>query len=296
MAASAASQQQRTARTFEDIARQPASRGPLTVRQEQAPEAGCSDCVRLHPTQHGQEPRAIAPLPPKQDRPPADFLPPCLAPSLHPDATNLTLLVEPGAERRLAPSPSPPLDWSLKTTARFSSPSPFSVVEEALGASGGEAVAAQRTFAGGLGTGCLSLRQQLLAALLSFQFPQDPQPPFGGGSGSAGRPRSAGPAPLQLARRQAWQSALCSLYDAFRCGRCDAFYCVSPEGSRRPFVAFFGAAGLAGRRRLHGLLTRTTAGLRALLGRDGCGLITPLMPDVRAASEDLVSSAVSGGG
>lgn len=235
-------------------------------------------------------------LPSLQDRAlGADFLPPCLAPlSVHADATNLALLADPSGERCLPRSPSPPLDWSLKTTVRFSSPSPFAVVDEALCAPGREVVAAQRAFSCGLGTGMLSMRQQVLASLLSYQFPQDPQPPALSLAAAGGRARprgggaAGGPSPQQLARRQAWQAALCSLYDAFRAGRCGAFYCVSPEGSRNPFVAFFGAAGLGGRRRLHGLLTRTTAGQRSLLARDGCGLATPLMPDARAAAEDQV--------
>lgn len=35
------------------------------------------------------------------------------------------------AERELLPSAQPPLDWSLKTTARFSSPTPFAICDDA---------------------------------------------------------------------------------------------------------------------------------------------------------------------
>ena len=52
-----------------------------------------------------------------------------------------------------------------------------------------------------------------------------------------------------------------------------------PQGSRHAFAAFFGAAGVGGRRRLHALLTRSSAGLRALLERQlGLGFEAPLMP------------------
>ncbi len=51
------------------------------------------------------------------------------------------------------------------------------------------------------------------------------------------------------------------------------------QGSKKPFAAFFGAAGLGGRPRLHALLTRSTAGLRTLLsGGQGLGFVAPLLP------------------
>lgn len=75
------------------------------------------------------------------------------------------------------------------------------------------------------GTHMLSLRQQYLAALLSFQHPQAPRamPPGA---------RTRGPDAEALARRQDWHTAFCSLYDNFRNGQCSAFYYVAPEVGR----------------------------------------------------------------
>jgi hypothetical protein len=51
------------------------------------------------------------------------------------------------------------------------------------------------------------------------------------------------------------------------------------QGSKKPFAAFFGAAGIGGRPRLHALLTRSTSGLRALLaGGHALGYDSPLLP------------------
>eukprot|EP00887_Chlorella_sp_A99_P003308 scaffold9.g3308.t1 len=248
---------QRSARTFADITRQHSSRHALS------------------------------------ERPPVDWTPPSLAPALLPDATNLTLVEAGGGERQLPPAAAPPLDWSLKTTLRISSPTPFAVCEEAATLPGAEAVEAQRAFCAGAGVGLLRLPQQASAALLSFQYP--------GGGAQPPRPelRALGtPTPALIRRRQAWQAAFCSLYDAYRAGRCDAFYYVSPGESRNPFVALFGAAGLAGRPRMHAILTRTTAGLRALLeGRLELGLATPLMREGGgggAAAGDLSAPPAEG--
>ena len=244
------------------------------------------------------QPSPSKPVVTLQERPPADWMPPSLAPLLLPaTAANLTS-VDPttAGDRQLLPSTSAPVDWSLKTTVRLSSATPFAVCEEAAAAPARDVVEAQRCFAACSATSMLSLRQQLLAALLTYQFPHDTLGPHQQQQPGGGRPRGlGGPTPAQLLRRQAWQASFCSLYDAFRTGRCDAFYCVSPEGSRRPFVAFFGAAGVGGRPRVHAILTRTTAGLRMLLeGSLGLGLATPLMPGGRPA-EDLVSRGVGHG-
>lgn len=65
------------------------------------------------------------------------------------------------------------------------------------------------------------------------------------------------------------------------------------QGSKRPFVAFFGAAGVGGRPRLHALLTRTTAGLRSLMATSlGLGFALPLLPQGGARSEAEREAAV----
>lgn len=64
------------------------------------------------------------------------------------------------------------------------------------------------------------------------------------------------------------------------------------QGTKKPFAAFFGAAGVGGRPRIHALLTRSTSGLRALLGGGmALGFAAPLLPseaDRRAAALDQV--------
>ena len=58
-----------------------------------------------------------------------DYLPPPLAaPTL---GTGASAGTQTAVERQLPPSEVAPIDWSLKTTARFSSPRPFSICEEA---------------------------------------------------------------------------------------------------------------------------------------------------------------------
>lgn len=60
-------------------------------------------------------------------------------------------------------------------------------------------------------------------------------------------------------------------------------------------MAFFGAAGVGGRRRMHALLTRSTAGTRALLQQGlGLGFAAPLMPGGgEVAAEDGPGSSDS---
>lgn len=62
----------------------------------------------------------------------------------------------------------------------------------------------------------------------------------------------------------------------------------------------FGAAGVGGRPRVHALLTRSTAGLRALLsGGLGLGYAAPLLPtdaDRRAELDQVGAADVNGGG
>lgn len=51
------------------------------------------------------------------------------------------------------------------------------------------------------------------------------------------------------------------------------------QGTKKPCAVLFGAAGVGGRSRVHALLTRSTAGLRALLsGGMELGYAAPLLP------------------
>lgn len=157
-----------------------------------------------------------------------DWLPPTL-PALNADATNLTLAATAaaaaaGADRQLPFSTSAPVDWSLKTTVRFSSTTPFAIATEAGRLPAGAMVAAQRAFSA-CDAGAhapLTMQQRFLAALHSWQCPADPwrQP---------ARFSSRELEPQVLQRRANWQASFASLYDALRSGACDAFYYLSPE-------------------------------------------------------------------
>lgn len=161
-------------------------------------------------------------------------------------------------------SPTPPIDWSLKTTLRVTTPQPLDIWTQAEQLSGRDTTLAHRAIVTGAGFESLSPPQQLIASLLSFQFPLDPRP--------------AGKSRVDMDRREEWRSAFLSVYDAYRSGACDSFYIVSPDGSRRPHVAFFGAAGIAGRSRMHAIVTRSTPGLRSLLkGKLGLNFEMPLL-------------------
>lgn len=165
-----------------------------------------------------------------------------------------------------------PVCWALKSAVRFSCDAPFTVAQQAAALPARDVVDAQRRFAAGTGVSGLSLPQQYLAALMSYQYPHTP-------GAAAVPPGGARPGPEAAAARWAdWQAALCSLYDALRCGRCDAFYVISPEASKSGVVALFTAAGVGGRRRIHGLLSRSTPGVRSLLMRQlRVGFAAPLL-------------------
>jgi hypothetical protein len=122
--------------------------------------------------------------------------------------------------------PAAPLDWSLKTTVRFTSPLPFTIAEEAAFLSSSDSVQAQRAFSSSEGVHSLSMQQRYLAALHSWQFPANP---WHGPTTGAAKLRA--PPPEVLQRRLDWQTAFASLYDTLRCGACDAFYYISPEVS-----------------------------------------------------------------
>lgn len=247
--------------------------------------------------------------------PTTDWLPPAL-PAVGSNAADLAAAAVAAGDRQLPPAAAPPLDWSLKTTVRFTSPTPFAIAEEAALLPGAAVVAAQRAFVScDAGTHSLSMQQRYLAALHSWQYPQDPWR-----APCAGAAKLRAPPPEMLQRRADWQAAFCSLYDALRSGCCDAFYYLSPEvgaargccglavslvrsraaraalqlchppacpaaphpclqGTKKPCAVLFGAAGVGGRRRIHALHTRSSAGLRALLsGGLGLGFAAPLLP------------------
>lgn len=56
------------------------------------------------------------------------------------------------------------------------------------------------------------------------------------------------------------------------------------QGAKRPFVAYFGGAGMGGRPHMHAWLSRSTHGVRERMRSDPCGLefCTPLAPRAQA--------------
>jgi len=67
--------------------------------------------------------------------------------------------------------------------------------------------------------------------------------------------------------------------------------CANVQDAKKPFVAYFGAAGTLGRPRMHAWVSRSTHGLRERLRAEPHGLVfsTPLAPsaDVRFRDERM---------
>lgn len=143
------------------------------------------------------------------------------------------------------------------------------------------AIDAERAFTACLGENHLSLPQRLFSAAMSWQYPQNPQPP------AASRPVDTTLPAHVLRRRQDWQEGLCSLYDALRAGQCAAFYIVSPQlptgVGKQPFSVLFGAAGVGGRSRVHAVMGRSTPGVREILRKSGVEFDAPIMGAGRKA-------------
>ncbi|KAK9797426.1 hypothetical protein WJX73_000930 [Symbiochloris irregularis] len=162
---------------------------------------------------------------------------------------------------------APPVDWSLKTGLRFSSAQPFDCCDQALMARPSTVCAALQGFASGrsLASGG---EEQFLHALLSWQYPQRSMDPKLIQSLSA----SSEGQKMMTQRREVWEEAARCLVGAVRSCTCDAFYLMSAQGARRPFVAFFGASGVGGKPRAHAWLSHSTRGLRNLLRNPPHGL------------------------
>ncbi|KAK9844097.1 hypothetical protein WJX81_004408 [Elliptochloris bilobata] len=190
-----------------------------------------------------------------------------------------------------------PLDLSLKTGARFFSQLPFAVAEAARCAPSRTASGALQAFASGdadsgdKGTSALERPTQpvarLLAALLSWRHPAAPLPPPAVAAWAASAPCTA----ILEERQAVWRQAFRSLLLQQRAGTCEAFYVLSPEGAKRPYVAFFGAAGVGGRLRAHAWLSRSSHGLRQRLAVPPNCLVFSL-PLAGAASGDLADARV----
>jgi len=175
---------------------------------------------------------------------------------------------------------SPPLDWSLKTRARFTSPSPLgwtqhlSTVEEASGVTGGV-----RCLSLSNGDHCLdtSTNAQFHSLCLYWQHPSLPVPLYPRYTlSSLSRPSTASPSlslspDMQRAMHSDWMSSLQSVYQLVKARQCPYFYLLAPN-----FTCLFRAAGIAGSQQMTSLLTPSTSGVRAALKREEIEFTLPL--------------------
>jgi len=183
---------------------------------------------------------------------------------------------------------TPPLDWSLKARARFTSRHSFgwtqhlTTVEEASGVTGGV-----RCLNLSRGAHCLntSLRAQLHAATLYWQHPSLPVPLFPRYSQSSLR-TSAAPSlslspDMQRALQSDWMSSLQSAYQLVKARQCPYFYLLAPN-----FTVLFRAAGVAGTQEISALVAPSTSGLRAALKREDVEFSLPLYKPRQEEDED----------
>jgi len=183
---------------------------------------------------------------------------------------------------------TPPLDWSLKARARFTSRHSFgwtqhlTTVEEASGITGGV-----RCLGLSRGAHCLntSLRAQLHAATLYWQHPSLPVPLFPRYSQSSLR-TSAAPSlslspDMQRALQSDWMSSLQSAYQLVKARQCPYFYLLAPN-----FTVLFRAAGVAGTQELTAIVAPSTSGLRSALKREDVEFSLPLFKPRKEEDEE----------
>ncbi|DBA94913.1 TPA: hypothetical protein ACH3X1_002444 [Trebouxia sp. C0004] len=201
----------------------------------------------------------------------------------------------------LPSSSEPPLDWSIKTAVRFSSPEPFALAEEAVFISAGTASTAVRAFASCETDDMRSLQERYQSSTMSWQHPETCYPPATLAALCSGKAN----ADLLEQRQAAWKDAFRGLYHALRHRQCDAFYLTTPLGAhqQKQNMVFFGAAGIAGRPCLHAIMSRSTLGLRTAMQQQYQLTFTiPLAPPPRKCHQgdptlpdDLASLQTKGG-
>eukprot|EP00092_Neocalanus_flemingeri_P011288 GFUD01012165.1.p1 GENE.GFUD01012165.1~~GFUD01012165.1.p1 ORF type:complete len:545 (-),score=169.58 GFUD01012165.1:260-1894(-) len=178
-------------------------------------------------------------------------------------------------------SSCPPLDWSLKSRARFTSPTPLgwtqhlSTVEEASGVTGGV-----RCLSLSQGSHCLdtSANAQFHSLCLYWQHPSLPVPLYPRYTLSSLTRPATTTAPslslspeMQRAMHSDWMSSLQSVYQLVKARQCPYFYLLAPS-----FTCLFRAAGIAGSQQITSLLTPSTTGIRAALKREEIEFTLPL--------------------
>eukprot|EP00873_Tetraselmis_striata_P016924 jgi/Tetstr1/437188/TSEL_002759.t1 len=167
-----------------------------------------------------------------------------------------------GAPRELHGLAAPPMDWALRTAVRYTSDAPIRIVRDGMSADTPTVVAGTRGFSRADTAQLPKLEERYQQALLSWVYPSAPMEPAALGAleraGEAGKAVIAG-------RARGWTAAMTCLFRQVRCGACSAFYLTAPAGARTPFAVLFRAAGVAGRRRVHALVSRSTQGMRLLM-------------------------------
>jgi len=198
-----------------------------------------------------------------------------------------------------------PIDWSLKSRARFSSQQPLgwsqslSTVEEASGVTAGV-----RCLNINSGSHCLdqSTNAEFHAACLYWQHPALPGthlfPRFTVSSFQKQSSNLTISPDMAKALHSDWQSSLSSVYQLVKARQCPYFYVCGST-----FTCLFRAAGICGSQQICALLSPTTSGLRASLKREDIEFTLPLFkpkendenkePEVDTAKDWLESLGVS---
>jgi len=186
---------------------------------------------------------------------------------------------------------NPPVDWSLKSKARFVSTTPLgwtqhlSTVEEASGVTGGV-----RCLSLSKGSHCLntSNNARFHSLCLYWQHPSLPVPLFPRYSlSSMTKPASNVPSlslspDMQRALHSDWMSSLQSVYQLVKARQCPYFYLLAPS-----FTCLFRAAGVAGVQQMTALLTPSTSGIRAALKREEIEFTLPLFKPRDTCEDDV---------
>jgi len=171
-----------------------------------------------------------------------------------------------------------PIDWSLKSRARFSSPHPLgwsqslSTVEEASGVTAGV-----RCLNLTSGSHCLdqSTNAEFHAACLYWQHPALPGttlfPRFTVSNFQKQSSNLTISPDMARALHSDWQSSLSSIYQLVKARQCPYFYVCGSS-----FTCLFRAAGISGSQQICALLSPTTSGLRASLKREDIEFSLPL--------------------
>ncbi|CAL5222421.1 g4783 [Coccomyxa viridis] len=181
----------------------------------------------------------------------------------------------------------PCIDLSLKTRALFFSQQPFDICREAFSLPASHATSAASGFAGNQDSSSASLPQRLQRALMTWQHPSAAMPAAAVAAVAASKQGAA----FVEERRELWRESFRNIYMAVQSGCCHCFYFLTPQDARKPFVAYFGAAGTLGRPSMHAWLSRSTHGLRERLRAEPHGLVftAPLAlgADVSARDERM---------